>query len=262
MSPNTNIYAALLKGTHLDFGKATVWEGRVKTCFYYAKFGRRYRQRVRFLLAKDGNEFTLFQNAYQREYYKLPQWERKDADNEPVEPEASETYKNNAMFDDTTWSSSDDDGTLLGYDSSGAVVFCEHLLSGNLVAENQMVIPGSTKLKQLAKLSEQREDQGRIYCTNDPFHKLFYDEDLDDDNDPYLTYTIQRRLKRKRRRKKLEAGKQLELKVIINFEMNLPFFISAKQKRQMGTQNVKKAGELELLDKGQKQKGEERLGDN
>jgi hypothetical protein len=43
--------------------------------------------------------------------------------------------------------------------------------------------------------------------------------------------------------------------------MNLPFFISAKQKRQMGAQNVKKAAELEL-DNGIKKKGEERLGDN
>jgi hypothetical protein len=209
MTLNTNIYAALLKGTHLDFEKATVWEGRVKSCFHYAKFGRRYRQRVRFLLAKDGNEFTLFHNSYHREYYKLAQWERQYANNEPVEPEASETYKNNATFDDTTWSSSDDDGTLVGYDSSGTIVFCKHRLSGNLVANNQMVIPGSRKLKLLSKLLDQREDQGRICCTNNPIKKCFYDEDLDDDDDPYLTWTIQRRLKRKRRREKVEAGKQL-----------------------------------------------------
>jgi hypothetical protein len=211
MSHNTNIYAALLKGTNLEFGKAKVWEGRVKTCCYYAKFGRRYRQRVRFLLAKDGNEFTLFNNAYQREYYKLAQWERSDGDNEPVEPEASETYKNNKMFDDTTWSSSDEDGTLVGYDFSGTVVFCEHRLTGNSVANNQMVIPGSKKLKLLEKVVDQRDHEGRIFCTNDPIKKLFYDEDLDYDDDPYLTLTIQRRLKRKRRREKLEAGKQLGL---------------------------------------------------
>jgi hypothetical protein len=145
----------------------------------------------------------------------LAQWERSDGDNEPVEPEASETYKNNKTFDDTTWSSSNEDGTLVGYDSSGSVIFCEHRLSGNLVADNQMVIPGSTELKLLSKLSDQREDQGCICCTNHPIKKLFYDEDLDNDNDPYLTYTIQRRLKRKRRRKKLKAAKELEVKVII-----------------------------------------------
>jgi hypothetical protein len=125
------------------------------------------------LLAKDGNGFTLFHNSYHREYYKLPQWERPDADNAPVEPETSETYKINATFDETTWSSSDDDGTLVGYDSSGSVVFCKHRLSGNLVADNQMVIPGSRKLKLLAKLLDQREDQGHIFCTNYPVKKLF-----------------------------------------------------------------------------------------
>ena len=83
MAPNPNIYAALLQGTNLNYSQAMVWEERVKTCHTYAKFGQRYRQRVRFLLAKDKGEFTLFQNSYQREYYMLPQWERIGGDNEP-----------------------------------------------------------------------------------------------------------------------------------------------------------------------------------
>jgi hypothetical protein len=57
-------------------------------------------------------------------------------------------------------------------------------MSGKQVANNQMVLPGSTNLKLLDKLSDQREEQGRIYCTDDPIKKLFYDEDLDDDDDP------------------------------------------------------------------------------
>ena len=77
-----------------------MWENRMKTCTTYTKFGRRYRQQMRFLIAKDedGEEFTLFHNAYRREYYKLPQWERKGGDNGPVEPMANETHKKNGTF--------------------------------------------------------------------------------------------------------------------------------------------------------------------
>jgi hypothetical protein len=43
-----------------------LWEDWVKTCHSYAKFGCRYRQMVRFLLAEDKGEeeYTLFQNSY------------------------------------------------------------------------------------------------------------------------------------------------------------------------------------------------------
>jgi hypothetical protein len=213
MAPNPNIYAALLQGTNLNYSQAMVWEERVKTCHTYAKFGRRYRQRVRFLLAKDKGEFTLFQNSYQREYYMLPQWERIGGDNEPVEPQASETYKKNLTFDYNTWSSSDDDGTLLGYDGSGRTLFCEHRKSGKQVHSNQMVIPGSNELKFIEKFSDQKDDEGRIYCTFDPVKKFYYDEDLDDDDDPYLTLSIQRRLERKKRRERLVEGEQKHFRV-------------------------------------------------
>jgi hypothetical protein len=66
--------------------------------------------------------------------------------NESVEPQASETRKKVA-FDYNMWSSSDDDGILLGYDGSGCTLFCKHCKSGKQVHSNQMVIPGSNELK-------------------------------------------------------------------------------------------------------------------
>jgi hypothetical protein len=119
MVPNPNIYAALLQGTNLNYQQALIWEAWVKACHTYAKFGCRYQQMVHFSLAKDKGEYTLFRNSYQREYYKLPQWERIGGDNKPGEPQASETYKKNLTFKYNTWSSSDDDGTLLGYNDFG-----------------------------------------------------------------------------------------------------------------------------------------------
>jgi hypothetical protein len=64
---NPNIYTALLKGLHLDYLEAMIWEAHVKTCHMYAKFGCHYSQMVRFLLAKDGDENTLFHNFYLHE---------------------------------------------------------------------------------------------------------------------------------------------------------------------------------------------------
>jgi hypothetical protein len=95
----------------------------------------------------------------------LPQqWECNSEDNKPVEPQASETYKNNRTFDKNTWSSSDDEGMFVGYDSSGIALFCEHRKSGKQVHSNQMVIPGTNDLQLIEKYSEQKNDQDQIDC--------------------------------------------------------------------------------------------------
>jgi hypothetical protein len=62
---NTNVYASLLKA---------IWEDRVKTCHSYVQFGCRYHQKMRFLMGKEADEYTLFCNSHHQEYYKLPQW--------------------------------------------------------------------------------------------------------------------------------------------------------------------------------------------
>jgi hypothetical protein len=58
-----------------------------------------------------------------------------------------------------------------------------------------MVVPGSNDLKFIYKFSDQKEEQGQIYCTFDPIKKVYYDKDLNDDDDLYLTLNIQRMLK-------------------------------------------------------------------
>jgi hypothetical protein len=210
MPPIQQIYSSLLTGKNLDYHGGKVWENRMKTCTTYTKFGRRYRQQMRFLIAKeDGEDFTLFHNAYHREYYKLPQWERKGGDNGPVEPMlATETYKNNVTFNNNQWSLSDEEGTLIGFDSSGKTMFCESRLTGELVHSRQMVVPGWKSLWELDSDAFQDEERGRIKSNYDPIKKLYYDEDLDDDDDPYLTLEIQRRLEQKTRRKCLEKQKR------------------------------------------------------
>jgi hypothetical protein len=60
---------------------------------------------TRFLIAKDGKDFILFHSAYCHEYYKLPQWEHKGA----------EVYKK-------TWSLSNKEGMVIGYNSSGKLL--------------------------------------------------------------------------------------------------------------------------------------------
>jgi glutaredoxin len=70
-----------------------------KTCTTYTKFGCRYCQQMQFLISKDGEDFTLFHNAYRCEYYKLLQWEHKRGDNGPVESTTTETHKTNIPFD-------------------------------------------------------------------------------------------------------------------------------------------------------------------
>jgi hypothetical protein len=99
MPPSQQTYGSLLTSNKLNLVDGKVWENDVKTCKSYTKFGRRYCQSMRFLIAKDKAKFTLFHNAYHREYYKLPQWEQKGGGNHPVEPMATETYKKNVTFD-------------------------------------------------------------------------------------------------------------------------------------------------------------------
>jgi hypothetical protein len=213
MPPKQNIYGSLLTGKKLNLDNGKVWENRVKTCTSYTKFGRRYRQSMRFLIAKDGDEFTLFHNAYRREYYKLPQWERKGGDNHPVEPMATETYKKNVTYDFNPWSSSDEEGTLVGYDSEGKTVFCESRLTGDIVSSRHMVVPGWKALFKLDSDAPQDEEHGRIKSDFDPIQKLYYDEDLDNDDDPYLTLAIQRRIERTKRREYSEQGKKTNVDI-------------------------------------------------
>jgi hypothetical protein len=158
MPPSPQIYASLLTGKKLDFNGGKMWEKRVKGCTSYMKFGQRYRQKMWFLIAKDKDKFTLFHNAYSREYYKLPQWEHKQGDNGPVEPMATETYKKKVTFDYNLWSLSDKEGTLVGYDSSGNTIFCESHLTGDLVDSRQMVVPG---WKALCNLNSDKTPSGQ-----------------------------------------------------------------------------------------------------
>jgi hypothetical protein len=223
MAPNPNIYASLLKGTHLSYKKAKIWEERVKISTTYVKFGRRYRQMVRFLLAKDANDFTLFSNSYSREYYKLPQWQRVDGDNQPVEPNATETYRQGITFDDNHWSSSDDDGTILGYDSAGKITFCESRKSGKPVHQYQMVVPGCPELKKLGNLSDNRDHEGRIYSDFDPIKRMYMEEGDGEGCDPYLNLMIERRLERKKRRERVEEGELKRVAISKHYKANLSF---------------------------------------
>jgi hypothetical protein len=68
-------------------------------------------------------------------------------------------------------------------------------------------LPSGQNIKFIAKFSDQRNGKGRIECSFDPIKKRYYDDELDDDDDPYLTLKIQRTCKRKRRRQMLEEGK-------------------------------------------------------
>jgi hypothetical protein len=46
-----------------------------------------------------------------------------------VEPMATETYKTNVTFDFNPWSLSDEEGMVIGYDSSGNTVLRENCLT-------------------------------------------------------------------------------------------------------------------------------------
>jgi hypothetical protein len=206
MTSNTpHVYRAL---THHE---TTVWEDRVTNCHSYAQFGRRYRQNMRFLLGKEAGRYTLFYNSFHREYYKMPQWQRVDGDNQPVEPEATETYKYNKTFDDNNWSSSDKEGTLMGYDSCGAVVFCEHRRTGKQVPSDMMVVPGADELKFLNKDDDQRDYEGQIDTSFVPIKKLSKEaEDLDDQDESYPNLSIERTLQRRARREMQAEGEPLK----------------------------------------------------
>jgi hypothetical protein len=168
----------LLTGKKLNFDGGKMWENCVKTCTSYTKFGCHYRQKMWFVIAKYEAKFTLFRNAYHREYYKLPQWERKGRDNGSVKPIATEMYKKNVTFDFNPWSLSDEEGTFVGYDSGGNTSFCESCLTGDLVHSHQMVVPGWNKaLCELDSDATQDEEHGRIKSNYDLIKKLYYDDD-------------------------------------------------------------------------------------
>jgi hypothetical protein len=208
--PIANIYSTLLKNKKLDVKQAQVWEQRVLHCDKYTQFSRRYKQNVRFLLSKSSdNEYTLHRNAYHREYYQLPQWEREGGDNFPLQPMADQTYKECQSFDDNSWSSSDDEGNLIGYFSDGnRIAFCENRRTGKLVDELQMVVPYDSDHCNLRCAAAQRNEHGRLITTNDPIKQIYYlgDEDDDECDDPYKELALTRKIERKRRRHLKETG--------------------------------------------------------
>ncbi len=101
----------------------------------------------------------------------MPQWEHKRCDNSPMEPMATEMYKTNVTFDFNPWYSSDKEGMIIGYDSSGNTIFCENPLTGNLVQHScQMVVPGWKALCELDSEVTQDEAHGRIKSNYDLTH--------------------------------------------------------------------------------------------
>jgi hypothetical protein len=98
-----------------------LWEHRVKHCVLYKEYRRCYQQTVRGMLSKDAagdGKCALLRNASAREYYMCPHWAHEGGDNEPCQPEADATYYQWQKHDDCTWSSDDDKGTLMGYNSA------------------------------------------------------------------------------------------------------------------------------------------------
>jgi hypothetical protein len=210
--PNRNIYTNMLRSCTLSQEKAKIWEHRVKHCVLYREYRRRYQQTVRCLLSKDSaGKFFLLKNARAREYYMCPRWAREGGDNEPCQPEADATYYKWQKHDDCTWSTDDDEGTLVGYDSDNAIVFCERKKTGQLVEKNQVVCPYIPELMTSDCLPKGVDDDGRIHAWYDDVKKKYYDEDEDSD-DPYKTKKMSRTIERKRRRH-LMLGKRLKKKV-------------------------------------------------
>jgi hypothetical protein len=76
------------------------------------------------------------------------------------------------------------------------------------------VVPGWKALWKLDSDATQDKEHGRIKSNYDPIKKLYYDEDLDSDDDPYLTLDIQRRMQQKKRRELVEQGEKIKLIVI------------------------------------------------
>jgi hypothetical protein len=208
--PIANIYSTMLKNKPIDQATARVWEQRVKHCDKYTQFSRRYKQNIRFLLSKDKHSsFTLHRNAYNREYYQLPQWLRNGGDNSPVQPQADQTYMECRSFDDNDWSSSDDEGTLVGYFSDGQrVAFCENRRTGKLVGELEMVRPYENTHRVLKCAAAQRDEDGRLATPNDPIKQLYYLGDEYDAacDDPYKDLALRRKIERKRRQHLKETG--------------------------------------------------------
>jgi hypothetical protein len=69
-----------------------------------------------------------------------------------------------------------------------------------------MVVPGEDELKFIKISTDLRDCEGRIETSFDRIKKLYYDADLDNDDDPYLALSIERTLKRKTRCQMIEEG--------------------------------------------------------
>jgi hypothetical protein len=202
--PARNIYTNMLRSISLSPEKAKVWEHRVKHCVVYKEYRRRCQQTVKCLLSKDtSGKYVLLKNARAREYYMCPRWARDGGDNEPCQPEADATYYKWERHDDCTWSSNDDEGTLLGYDSDNAVVFCERKKTGQLVEMNQIVCPYQPDVMTYDGIPKAADDDGRILAWYDDVKKKY---------DPYKTKNMARDIERKRRPRHL-LGTKLKKKV-------------------------------------------------
>jgi hypothetical protein len=106
-----------------------------------------------------------------------------------------------------------------------------------------MVVPGWNALSDLDSDATQDEEHGQIKSNYDLIKKLYYDEDLDsNDDDPYLTLEIQRRMQQTKRRDFMEQGKKIHL-VITRYVKNespyLPLFSSHKEKKDGSRQEGK-----------------------
>ena len=211
--PTRNVYTKMMLSSTLSPEKAKIWEHRVKHCVVYKEYRRRYQQTVRVLLTKDktGGKCVLLQNKRAREYYMCPRWSREDGDNEPVQPEADATYYKWQKQNDCSWSSDDEEGTLMGYDSENKVVFCERKKTGQLVASNQIVCPYQPSIMTYDGKPSAVDDDGRILAWYDDVKKKYYDEDEDSD-DPYKTKRMARDIERKRRRHLLDTRLKKKVK--------------------------------------------------
>jgi hypothetical protein len=211
--PNRNIYTNMVLSETLSQEQAKVWEHRVKHCVLFKEYRRRYQQVWTVLLSKnlpgDGN-IALLTNKSAREYYMWPRWAREGGDNEPCQPQANATYYQWEKQNDCTWSSDDDEGTLMGYDSDLAVVFCERRKTGQLIASNQIICPYQAEVMTYDGKKGAVDDDGRILAWFDDVKKKYYDEDEDSD-DPYKTKRMARDIEQKRRRHLL--GTRLQKKV-------------------------------------------------
>lgn len=123
----SKICSTLLKNKTLDQALAKVWGQRVMHCDKYSQFFC-YKQNICFLLSQNPDDLFMFHsNAYTCEY---------------LQHQADLTYKECKLFNDSSWSLSNDEGTLIGYISAGErIIVFENRRRGKSVSNLEMVLP-------------------------------------------------------------------------------------------------------------------------